>query len=297
MNGAPDGDAVTATVPPSVGEVLRRQREALRLDLDDVAVALRIKPRHISALEAGRPDRLPGPAYALGFLRAYADHLGLDADDVLQRFKQGPPGFAAKSDLSFPIALDDRSMPGGGALLVAAILAVCGYGAWYYASTGQESRLERVAPVPAELLLHTVASPPTETSPTPPPSGNTPNPFYPAFAGSDSASSPVTPAAPALPAAQDPGSPSKGITVHATADSWIEIRDARRSVLIARVLKAGENYQVPEQPGLSMRTGNAGGLEITCDGNPVPPIGRTGMVRRDVALDPRALISGSAVRN
>lgn len=297
MKGAPDGDMVTAAVPRSVGEALRRRRETLGLELSDVAAALRIKPRHLAALEAGCPDQLPGPAYTLGFLRAFADYLGLDANEVLRRFKQGPPGLGAKPDLSFPIALDDRSMPGGGALLVAAILAFCGYGTWYYLSTGQGSRLERVAPVPAELLPRTVASLTAETSAASSPSGNTPRLTYPAGAGSDSASPSLAPAAPPLPAAPATVQPTKGIILRATADSWIEIRDARHSVLVARVLKAGETYRVPDQRGLSMRTGNAGGLEITCDGNRVPPIGRSGMIRREIALDPQTLISGGAVRN
>ena len=46
-----------------------------------------------------------------------------------------------------------------------------------------------------------------------------------------------------------------------------------------------------------MRTGNAGGLEIAVDGNPVPSVGRMGMVRRRIALDPQALILGNAVRD
>ena len=297
MDGAPDSDAKRAADLPSAGEALRRQREALGLDLDDVAVVLRVKARYLAGLEAGRPDELPGPSYALGFMRTYADYLGLDADEVLRRFKQGSPRLAARPDLSFPIALDDRAMPGAGALVTAAILAVCGYGAWYFSSTGPASRVERVAPVPAELLLHTAVSQPKDAPAAPPSSGNTPSSIYPIGAGSDTASAAVTP--PAADLAPTPGSAqiSRGIIVRATADSWIEIRDARRSVLIARVLKAGDSYRVPDQRGLSMRTGNAGGIEITCDGNPVPSIGRTGMVRRDIALDPQALTTGRAVRN
>jgi hypothetical protein len=38
-------------------------------------------------------------------------------------------------------------------------------------------------------------------------------------------------------------------------------------------------------------------MEITVDGIPAPPIGRKGMVRRNVALDGHALLAGSAVRN
>jgi cytoskeleton protein RodZ len=87
------------------------------------------------------------------------------------------------------------------------------------------------------------------------------------------------------------------VALRATADSWVEIRGPGRSVLFARLLRAGDSYHVPDQADLSMRTGNAGGLVITVDGNPVPSVGRTGMVRHKIALDPQALILGSAVRD
>src|SRR3954453_12726973 len=118
------------------GAMLRHQREALGLDLADVAAALRIKPAYLMALEAGRPDELPGTVYAIGFIRAYADYLGLDSGEILRLFKQQSTLLAAKPDLAFPIPLDERRMPGGGMLLVALILAVCGYGGWFYLSTG-----------------------------------------------------------------------------------------------------------------------------------------------------------------
>ena len=50
---------------------------------------------------------------------------------------------------------------------------------------------------------------------------------------------------------------------------------------------------MPDRPGVSMRTGNAGGLYITVDGKPVPPIGGMGAVK-NVLLDPQALLSGPA---
>jgi cytoskeleton protein RodZ len=46
-----------------------------------------------------------------------------------------------------------------------------------------------------------------------------------------------------------------------------------------------------------MRTGNAGALEISVDGRPAPPLGRIGAVRRNVLLDPQALIAGTAARD
>src|SRR5207302_10550694 len=81
--------------PYMAGAMLRHQREALGLDLADVAAALRINPAYLAALEAGRPDELPGAVYAIGFIRAYADHLGLDNREMLRLFKQQSTLFAA----------------------------------------------------------------------------------------------------------------------------------------------------------------------------------------------------------
>ena len=351
------GRPVEQDGPRLAGAMLRRRREALGLDLADIAAALRIKPAYVSALETGYPDQLPGPAYATGFLRAYADHLGLDHEEVLQRFKQGSAAFARKPDLSFPMPLGERSIPGSGVLLVAIILAICGYGTWYYLSTSETSRPPRVAEVPAALLppkpepqatgassAEAMAAPSTATPPMAVPTAAVPT-AAPSTAAShenapgspDSAGAALAPAAtpaslgvraallaptppvvaPEHPATESqdltertslgPAPPSQSLTgppgastrivISAAADSWIQIRDANRSVLVTRLLKAGESYAVPDRLGLAMRTGNAGGLAIIVDGNPAPPIGPMGGVRRNVALDPQALMAGTAVRD
>jgi cytoskeleton protein RodZ len=344
--------------PRSAGEALRERREALGLGLGEVAEALRIKPAYLSALEAGNPDELPGPVYAVGFVRAYSDHLGLDSGEILRRFRLESTGLSARPDLSFPIPLGERSVPGGGMLLVALILAICGYGTWYYLSTAERSRPERVADLPAALAQSNLIPPPggptTQISPTastpPAPSdatktkpstatetaaqqlGPAPAPA-PAPAASSAepapaaaawtlpalaAASPSPAASPAptvSPNANPPTAPQGPtetsadsgrvygdttgpvrIVMRAVADSWVQVRDADRSTLFTRLLKAGDTYRVPERPGASMLIGNAGGLEIMVDGKAAPPVGPMGAVRRDVALDPEALMAGTAVR-
>jgi cytoskeleton protein RodZ len=86
------------------------------------------------------------------------------------------------------------------------------------------------------------------------------------------------------------------ILLHATADSWIQIRGADRTVLFSGLLKPGDTYRVPDQPGLSMRAGNAGGLDIVVDGKPAPSLGSMGSVR-NVALDPQSLVAEGGVHD
>ena len=326
----------------SAGDLLRQRREALGRDLTEIAAALRIKPAYLAALEEGRPDRLPGPAYAAGFVRAYGEHLGLDGGEILRRFRAESGALDAKPDLSFPMPLGERGIPGGSMLLAALILALCGYGAWYYLSSAERSRPERVTEVPVELLAPktmpvTAATPRRAVQPEaaattdqPPPAqevgGTEPQPAAaaatlvpavgpPAASASaapsaeNAASPPASATSPlaasaAAPATEEHGAASYGagdgqarVLLRATGDSWIAVRGADQAVLFTRLLKAGETYRVPDEPGLSMRTGNAGGLEITVDGKPAPSIGPNGAIRRNVALDPQALMAGTAVHN
>ena len=93
------------------------------------------------------------------------------------------------------------------------------------------------------------------------------------------------------PAAGEDG-PSR-ITVRATSNSWIQVRDeALDRLLFTRLLRAGDQYEVPNRPGLSLMTGNAGALELLVDGKVAPAIGVIGEVRRDVQLDPDKLLAG-----
>jgi cytoskeleton protein RodZ len=175
------------------------------------------------------------------------------------------------------------------------------------------TKIEAAVPHPAEAQAApqpapTNANPPVAVGSFDPVSGPSPavvNPSVvdPSTAAVPPAPPPQTAALPVAPSAGDGSGAAVGapqIMIRATADSWVQLvqlRDGARSVLLARVLKAGESYRVPEGTGLSMRTGNAGGLEITVGGNLAPAIGPIGAVRRHVLLDPEALMAGTAVRD
>src|SRR5258708_6598969 len=136
----------------TIGELLRETRQQYGTTVEQVGATLRIRPAFLQAIEDDRHDRLPGPVYALGFVRTYADYLGLDGEAIAQRFKSEAAGLETKPDLSFPMPLPERSMPGGALLLVALIVAACAYAVWYYRAAGDRVRTERVAEVPSQLV-------------------------------------------------------------------------------------------------------------------------------------------------
>lgn len=77
----PTGDA-------GISSLLRISRENLGYDVNFVAEHLRIRVQYLIAIEENRFEDLPGPAYALGFIRSYANFLGLSGDDAVNMYKR-----------------------------------------------------------------------------------------------------------------------------------------------------------------------------------------------------------------
>jgi hypothetical protein len=71
-----------------IGASLREARIRRGLSLDDVTAGLRIRERYVTALEEERWELMPGEAYAKGFLRMYAEFLGLDGGLYVDEYNE-----------------------------------------------------------------------------------------------------------------------------------------------------------------------------------------------------------------
>ncbi|MCF8564823.1 DUF4115 domain-containing protein [Alicyclobacillus tolerans] len=69
-----------------LGRQLREKRLQLGIDLDTVQEKTKIRKRYLKALEEGNWDVIPGEVYARGFVRSYAEFLGLDGQELLRLF-------------------------------------------------------------------------------------------------------------------------------------------------------------------------------------------------------------------
>jgi len=72
----------------AIGEVLKRTRTRRKLDIHTVEQQTKIRTKYLRALENEEWDVLPGPAYAKGFLRTYAQFLGLDGDALVDEYRR-----------------------------------------------------------------------------------------------------------------------------------------------------------------------------------------------------------------
>ena len=136
----------------TIGAILQGAREASGESIDDVSRVLRINWRYLQALEEGQFDELPGTAYAIGFIRTYAEYLGINSADLVIQYKSLSETNRPKTSLEFPEPLPESGLPGGAILFAGIIVSILAYGGWYLA-TEEDSFLARiVSPVPDDMV-------------------------------------------------------------------------------------------------------------------------------------------------
>jgi cytoskeleton protein RodZ len=194
----------------TVGFLLQQRRLELGQDLDTVARTLRIRRGFLEAIETDRYADLPGNAYVTGFLRSYADHLGLDSQAVLARFRAEVAGKVQHVELYFPEPVNESRVPGGALILVGAVVAVVAYGSWYALSSRGGTPSADVPSLPDRLVGLIYGRP--GQAPEPPAAPTTALPASEMTALLDSArdasvDSSGAPAAGASPAAAQAGAP------------------------------------------------------------------------------------------
>lgn len=136
---------------PPVGALLRASRLRVGEDLRQVSDILCIRYLYLEAIENCRYADLPGNTYAVGFIRSYAEHLGLDGDEVVRRYRAEQVGKKNATDLAFPTPVQDSGVPKGAIVFVGVLIALVVYGGWYVTTTDESILTDLISPVPDHL--------------------------------------------------------------------------------------------------------------------------------------------------
>ncbi len=119
---------------------LRAAREAKGLTLENVASSIHLRVSQIRAIEEGDINHLPGMAYAVGFVRSYANFLKLNSADVVARFKADHGGVTKiKAQLNFPEPMNESRTPSPIIIGVATICVIVLLSVWAIFSGGDDT--------------------------------------------------------------------------------------------------------------------------------------------------------------
>lgn len=264
--------AATSPTSRSAGAILREARQAQGLHIAALAALIKVQQRKLEALENDRFDELPDATFTRALAQTVCRALKIDAAPVLALLP-APVGHRLEH-VGEGINAPFRDRPGRNEpsdwLMLASpkvwlpLLLVLGAAVLYFVPASWLDRLQPDAPASAPNA--TVSAPDLAASGTasvlmPPP----PPPAEPASAVVSMPPPPIaatpTPApAPALSSAPGP------LQVHAKAQSWVEVHDARSRVLVSRMLQPGESIALDGQAPLRLKIGNAGATEVVYRG-------------------------------
>ena len=278
---APNGDA-------KIGRILEKARKERGLTLDEVENATKIRKRYLAGLEREDFEVLPDAVYVQGFLKTYANYLGLDGEELSRELKDRRKprrersvtyGAPKTSDFDRPLINPSelsasrrrRTIPASTILtLLAGLLALAAVvGALYYVGRGAQISGENPTP-----------SPPSEKKQaadgSKPEAGGAPE------AGKEEAADGDSERAGAVDEPQ-PDSLTVVVSVEGSP-SWLSIL-ADGNLRYEQIAQPGFSQTFEAQREISIRTGNAGAVGVEVNGQDLGKLGESGEVlTRDFTL-------------
>ncbi|MEO8021841.1 RodZ domain-containing protein [Polaromonas sp.] len=263
----------------SAGSLIRQAREAAGLHIAALAVALKVPVRKLEALEADRLDLLPDAVFVRALAASVCRTLKIDAGQVLALLPQtGKPSlgqqhtpinapFRSPGDGPGPSLLAQVSRPAvlAGLLLVLAALVLIFLPAVQQSGPGEPATAVSAPATPQGGPSGVVVARTEPTGndkpaePSGPDAGMQAAPaLAPQLSAAPALSLPVPePAAPAVLAEPAQPAPTGIIVFRAKGESWVEVTDARGTVVVRRTLAAGEQVGASGVLPLSAVVGRA----------------------------------------
>ena len=254
------------------GEELKREREIRGISLKEIADETKISKRFLEALERNDHKTLPAPVFTRGFVRQYARYLGLNTEDIVNRYNYAAAGddriekSAHLDRLVQPVTAEPQPPPRKGIppvyarvdrniyITIAIVIALALVGWWAFRYKQQRNAAEQAESRPVVVASTSAAAP----KPQPPPP-------------------PVT---------QTSTNPDMlHLTLDINDDSWITL-EADGKVIVSDELKAGEHHTYDAKERFRFKTvGNAGGVAVTINDVKLPSLGRERQVVHDRVFD------------
>jgi len=263
----------------AVGAELRSAREAQGLSVSEVAHQLKLAPRQVEALEAGRFETLPGGTFVRGMLRNYARLLKLEPEPLLEQLTgrlEAPDANRLAARYSQPVPFSDSARRSTFVYLGLSLAVLTLGGGVAYQWYREHQAPAQVAAAPER------AAPKPPAPEAPPAPNNEPKRLEPVAQAQVTAK--VTAAPPpaavekvatvaatpsAAPAMDKRTGGSHRLVIRCDEEAWIEVKDANDRMLVSSLNPAGSERIVRSRGPLTLVIGNAVHVQVIHNDKPV----------------------------
>lgn len=286
-----------------LGVMMKKAREKAGLDHCSVAKEICVSKSYLIAIEEGNFETLPAFPFAIGFIKSFANEIGLDAVEIAVQFKAIvqpdveteiiPDDVAQDKNVKKLFSQDDQpkkkgALYGGVAVMMSALSAV------YMVFIGGGPQVAMIAEVPdfEAVQLADAKTPAQQSTVVRDSVGpvNAPSNIVPAVEEFSPASNQFLGVANA-----DEDSDlavnlqSAEVMLEARQDAWMRVT-SQGAVLFEGILRAGDHFIPPMGPELNLTTSNAGGLALRIGEHDLGVLGGKGAIIENAKIDPDSLI-------
>ena len=262
----------------TVGQYLRQEREKKNISLESISQTTRISLKDLEALEKDEFHHFPAPVFARGFLRTYANQIGIDPNEIIALYEAQTDSLSAskKTKVAPPSPNNRLRVKYIITLFIFALVAVFAFSFFFYKSP---------APPPPPSPSPAKSSPPRPETKAPapeplPPQEKEPEKI-PEPGMADKPAEKITSTQPAIAPAGVEKEEKKErrhlLRVMASEKTWLRIR-ADDQPEFEVLLQPKEKGIWTSRRQFKVTVGNAGGVELSFNGIPQGRLGETGEV-------------------
>lgn len=240
--------------PGGIGARLREAREARGLSLRQIAGTTKIAVGVLEALEKNDISRLPGGIFGRAFVRAYAQEVGLDPEEIIREFivqfpietvTQGHPAARPSEDREAADSAERAAWITGRLALISIPVAAL----VVFATSGRSG-----APTEGQAPAPTYAAEPRPPAAAPSSRGEV--------------RADITPSQ---------SEPPLVLSLAASGPCWVSI-EIDGLVVFEREMRAGDRQRFEIDREFTIRAGNAAALALSIDGREIRSLGGSGEV-------------------
>ena len=292
-------DVVTETVVPEaeekpaeksvsatkVGTLLKNMRLEKGLKVVDIAKRLCIRKQYLEAIEDNNYSEIPAFPYGVGFIRSYANFLGLNSENIVELYKE------ETSTKKVPVITisevpSNSGMPGLVYVIISLAALAIVYGAWkmlnnsaedpddvYVAEDSMDNSADMIVVEETVLENDTTSESAQPTEPVVEASESQLNDKPVAVDNKTTSDKVETPTTDVQPQEEKNNEekreaikiPEKGVFIEVLEETWVEVKTELK-LYLSKVLKEGDTYTLPDDKGLILSVGKLGGVNVYVNG-------------------------------
>ena len=302
-----------------VGAMLKEMRLQKGLKLTDIAKKLCIRKMYLDAIEDSNYKDIPPLPYGIGFIRAYANYLGLNGENIVELYKE-ETSLSEPKDIHVLEPQPEASMPSMQYIVISILAIILIYLGWSSFNSNTPSQTvadneeaQSVADTPSEINdesgvivvedfnfeppaeMEELATDAANVDKDDVNDGNQIKVLEQSY--EDNNKTDIKSDATQMnnndidkpknelvkEESESVNIPEKGVFLEILKETWIEVKDASK-LYISKVLQKGDTYTVPEGKGMILSLGNYDGANVYINGK-LTKVARPNK-KTNIALDP-----------